>query len=462
MKKTILFAAFAVLVAGGARWHYSRVSASMAISPIEKQSLHDAPNDGDTMASDGATGGILGRIADLKRSAASTASALKEKLPGQSDESGDSGKSEIDLSGEWLDGSRNQGFIGSCHIYATAAVVEAALFRAHGRKVHINESDLFLNSKVISPTKSNDPAKSNDLFGSYCNGSSCSLDEGGYPQDDIQYLFKNGASLVTNENPALRDDFGDAWSNYESAVTQSLSADNDHIATAMVEKNLPDDQYTAQKIRSQFADDQRKAPQIDAMNDIIKSQAGGKDPAAMRLDLRKQMAGLRLYVKELTPIMDALGVPGAPKGMCAKSDQGKDVMNAIDEELKARVPVGIAMNLQALKEWGVDKSEGIALHAIVIDGMQRKMFGKVEYTTRNSWGHNEIVSPKRPNNPPLTEDQVCRIIQLYVVLAPGESAPSGFNLIATAARPAANSVMAAPPAPPSPTAPPLPAVPPHS
>lgn len=45
MKKSIVFVA-AVIVVAGARWHYSRGSASIALSPAEKQSLHDAPSDG--------------------------------------------------------------------------------------------------------------------------------------------------------------------------------------------------------------------------------------------------------------------------------------------------------------------------------------------------------------------------------------------------------------------------------
>ena len=44
MKRSIAFAAAAILVAAGARWQHSRRSASLALSPAEKQSLHDAPN----------------------------------------------------------------------------------------------------------------------------------------------------------------------------------------------------------------------------------------------------------------------------------------------------------------------------------------------------------------------------------------------------------------------------------
>jgi hypothetical protein len=44
MKKSIAFAVVAVVVAG-AGYRYSRRNVSLAISPIERQSLHDAPND---------------------------------------------------------------------------------------------------------------------------------------------------------------------------------------------------------------------------------------------------------------------------------------------------------------------------------------------------------------------------------------------------------------------------------
>jgi hypothetical protein len=453
MKKIMAFAAVAALVVVGLRRQHSRASASMALTPIEKQSLHDAPNDDggapDTALSgdNAAAGGLLGRIAALKSSAAS---ALQQALPGKSDDSAGSGKSVIDLSDEWKDGSRNQGFIGSCHIYATVGLTEAAMFRASGQKLHINESDLFLNSKVISPTKSNNPDKSNDIFNSYCNGASCSLDEGGDFPSDIDYLFNHGATLVTNENPDLRDAFGDSWGNYSSAVTQTLVADNARINAAIVKNKTPDDQYTAFQARSQFADNQRKGPQIDAMNSIIAEQAGnGQDPAAMRVDLRKKMAGLRFYVKALTPVMDALGVPGAPRGACAHSQQGQDTMAVIEQELKARQPVGIGMNLQGIASWGQQNDNEPALHAIIIDGMQRKMLGKVVFTTRNSWGHDEVTKGgNRPNNPEITEDQVCRIDHLYLVLAPSEAAPTapGFNLLETAAPPSP-SARAEPPAP---------------
>ena len=45
MKKPRGFTALAIVVVAGARWQYSRGSASMALSSIERQSLHDAPNE---------------------------------------------------------------------------------------------------------------------------------------------------------------------------------------------------------------------------------------------------------------------------------------------------------------------------------------------------------------------------------------------------------------------------------
>jgi hypothetical protein len=61
MKKSILFAAVAVIAAGGGL-RYSRRSASPALSPIERQSLHDAPND----LNDGeqASGSVWSRLKD--------------------------------------------------------------------------------------------------------------------------------------------------------------------------------------------------------------------------------------------------------------------------------------------------------------------------------------------------------------------------------------------------------------
>ena len=44
MKKSIAYAAVAVIVVAGARWHYSRGSV-LTLSPAEKRSLHDVPND---------------------------------------------------------------------------------------------------------------------------------------------------------------------------------------------------------------------------------------------------------------------------------------------------------------------------------------------------------------------------------------------------------------------------------
>src|SRR4051812_19502986 len=46
MKKPVTLAVAAVAAIAGARWCYSPRSASLALAPIEKQSLHDAPNDG--------------------------------------------------------------------------------------------------------------------------------------------------------------------------------------------------------------------------------------------------------------------------------------------------------------------------------------------------------------------------------------------------------------------------------
>jgi hypothetical protein len=63
MKKSIAFVAVAVVVVGAA-WQHSRRSAPIALSSIEKQSLHDAPNDGDDGLnrdnSGGYSGGVIG------------------------------------------------------------------------------------------------------------------------------------------------------------------------------------------------------------------------------------------------------------------------------------------------------------------------------------------------------------------------------------------------------------------
>jgi hypothetical protein len=450
MKKAMAFAAVAVLVIAGARWHHhSRGSALAALSPAEKQSLHDAPND-EQQSPDSApqdsnddtfTGeklpptGILGRIADLKRA---TTYTVKQALPNKS-------VPDIDLRGEWKDASRNQGFIGNCHIYASVGLVEAALFRAHGQKIHINENDLFLNSKVLSPMKKT------DAFEAFRDGGNSDLEEGAWNlESDIDYLFKNGASQVANENPLLLQDFGVSWNNYKSVVSHTLDVTQNTVDMAVAESKIPNDQYTGYAVRGQIADSQRKAPQIDAMTATIEQQAGSQDLEAARVDLRKEMAGLRLFDKELTPFNYDMTVPGASKGMCAQSEQGRDILNAIETELEAHHPVGLVMNLQGLKEWGVGKSE-VAGHAIIINGMQRKALGGLKFTTRNSWGHNEVTSSQRPNNPELTPDQICRINELYVVLTPDEPAPSapGFKLIATAAPP---SPVATPHEPPSPVA----------
>ena len=45
MKKSLAFFAAALIVVAGTRWQHSRSSTSMALSPVEKQSLRDAPND---------------------------------------------------------------------------------------------------------------------------------------------------------------------------------------------------------------------------------------------------------------------------------------------------------------------------------------------------------------------------------------------------------------------------------
>jgi hypothetical protein len=96
MKKSIAFAAIAVVVAG-AGYRYSHQSASIALSPVEKQSLHDAPNDGQQAPNVdfpklGLDAGNAAPVATPSAAPAASASAVAGAAAGNGSSTGNSGQ----------------------------------------------------------------------------------------------------------------------------------------------------------------------------------------------------------------------------------------------------------------------------------------------------------------------------------------------------------------------------------
>ncbi len=332
---------------------------------------------------------------------------------------------EKDLSGQWWDVSRSQ-YIGSCHAYCASALMEAAYFRSQRSEyVHICEDDVWLNATLFNSGE--DGAL--DVF--KMSGEPA-INEGNWPDVDIQYVFDHGATQVLDENDEFHKSFAKNLKLWEKSVIPLMDVCNKCIQQAAGMKQLGSGQPTtateACDIRCKSAQALLKGPQIDRMKKAISDEGKIMDTDAardqMRQGLKDQLKGSRLYKRRVDLGSDAHRLTSESYGKCKDSDTGKELLQTLVTELAAGHPIGVAMNLAGLPAWGLKNFKGSAAHAFVIKGYKKDFWGAYYFQTRNSWGPALVQEHQNQDNPDLDSDDLCRIEKMYIVLAPGEAAPA--------------------------------------
>lgn len=278
---------------------------------------------------------------------------------------------------------RDQGAIGSCHVFSSIGALEAAYFRAYGRKVRFSEEDLFLRRQVLS----------GNVYEDFCRSGKCELSEGGHPSQDIQYAIDHG--VLTGGSYAA---FAERYVRYRAAEQKTLEG----------LQRMRDEQGWLERLLYDPREHWRELQTHGPAKRIIADYLEGRERASSteREKTRKELAGFRVRVKWFS----AGGNDEVKKTAAKCGADGAAQRAAMLGELHAGRPVVLSMNLIGLKAWGQTENSRDAYHAFMITGVQHAG-GKRVFKSRNSWGGD---------NPDVSEDELCRVYGVTTVLAPGE------------------------------------------
>lgn len=290
----------------------------------------------------------------------------------------------IDLGEQFADpAQRNQSAVGSCHIFGSIGVLEAAYFRKYGKHVRFSEEDLFLRRQILS----------GDIYADFCASGKCTLSEGGHPSQDIQYALDHG--VLTGSSYAA---FVERYVRYRSAEQKTMEG----------LQKMRDQQGWLEKLlydpRAHWRELQTQGSAAKMIGDYLEGR--DRNSSTEREKTQKELAGFRVKVKWY----EAGGNDTVTKTAAQCNAEGALQRGAMLRELHAGRPVVLSMNLIGLKAWGQTEKSRDAYHAFMIVGVKNDG-GKRTFKSRNSWGGD---------NPDVGEDELCRVYGITTVLIPGE------------------------------------------
>lgn len=286
-----------------------------------------------------------------------------------------------DLSWQFPDEpNRDQGDVGSCHAFASVALLEAAVFRAHARHVRFSEADMFVQQSILN----------GNVFDTECWRGKCALSEGGWAETDAEWAVEHG--LLSDPSYA---DFAKRYAEFRSSQQELLSG----LPANRLERWLLNPMA-----RSKEWMESPEAQKI-AVRQLLKRDDG---PAAKeRAAAKALLEGLRVETKGFKRLWRWDPTRLTPEQCRNVSAEQRSVLLA---ELDAGRPVGVSMALFGLPDWSGPAGSRDDQHVFVVTGYDR-LDDRVTFHSRNSWGGL---------NPDVDDGFLCRVNQLVSVAGPGE------------------------------------------
>lgn len=328
----------------------------------------------------------------------------------------------VDLSGQFPTAAdRSQGDTGTCHVFASISLLEAALFRRHGLRHPLSEADLFVRQIIMKPGYYSQVQKV--LTADPGAKAVYALVEGGSVLEDARFAIANGA--VKQQNAPWKD-FEARYAAFEAqqlakigkeaAVVQmtgsalkDLKEDRARPAPAVGSDNIENiRQAHLQRVETRVAGINLEARRGFA---AFLSQIEGKtaaeaekpllgDSPKLVEDRRAYKALLYKFTAAPWDFAVASSTNTEPRCLALGADRKK----ALLASFMKGIPVSVNMDLDGLPEWGSFK--GRSLHAFTATGYVTDKEGGLVLKTRNSWGGD---------NPDIPEKRFCRISRIVVV-----------------------------------------------
>jgi len=238
----------------------------------------------------------------------------------------------VDLSGQFGDGPRRQGKIGSCHTFVAVALIEAAYFRQYGRRVRLSEADLFVRRNA-APALPFLRARDTGML-----------------RPDLRYALNFGV---------MPGDFYEVFEARYHAFEKRFFKFLDR-KRSVVEELLPES----------------ATPEANAAREMIRRELEEFSPDGVSF-FKFIGAAARSAVKK-----DAV-----------KCDEAR-VAGYLERRLNAGMPVGVGLNTGWTKSpaWRKDSNGPGGSHYFVVKGYDRSAAGPV-FHTRNTWSEEAGGSP---------------------------------------------------------------------
>ena len=271
----------------------------------------------------------------------------------------------LDLSAQFDGPSRAQGDIGSCHAFASVALLEAAYFRRYGERIQLSEADLFMRRNPLS----------RDAYDTFLRTGRGPLDEGNDVEGDIRFALANG--VATGMEYAA---FAQRYIRYRDAERRTIED---------LERQHRDNPWYVRAVydpREHWV----RLQQEPLAQRILQNYLTGSDPtiAAQREATRRRLNGMRLTTTDFTASRDKTGAACVAEGAAA--------VTAIGAELRAGRPVAISYYTGAS-----------GAHALIVSGYTAAEGAAAVLKTRNSWGPG--------GNHDMPANQACRIYRMASV-----------------------------------------------
>ena len=313
-------------------------------------------------------------IRAARRSGATAAQAKAAATPAPADKA-------VDLSAQFADGhSRSQEDIGSCHAFASIALLEAAVFRAKGVHVMLSEEDLFLQDTVLN----------GEAYSSPCSEGKCEMVEGNFIASDLQWAFEHGV-LKSMSYAKFAQRYRDYHAIHEQAMNDLLKGAE--RSGNLFERFLFDPMAHARQLMSDPG----------ARKDVFELLTQKQESWAVdeRSSVKELLSGHRVW----TGNYDYYGAAANKLAVedCAKKGEGQAAV--ILNELNAGRPVAVARSLSGLDGWSQTDTSRDANHAFIFVGYRQEA-GRRVLLTRNSWGGV---------NPGVDARQLCRVYEIDTV-----------------------------------------------